>query len=147
VRSYPVRDIARGHRQIDQQMGSSEECCRLSAHLQAGVVNGFSHRSDVFGGISLGRVPEIRVLGGQPERAGSVRSRANQNGRTTWAWPTRPQFKVSYLIILTLEVDRAAAKKSVDNLQRLLEPAQAMVEWVAKGPILRFEPAGAEAKG
>jgi hypothetical protein len=79
VCAHPGRHIA-GFRpwQINQQMGRSEQCCRIAAHLHAGVVHSVPYRRDIRGGARLRGVPLIRVLCGQSERARPVRSATDE---------------------------------------------------------------------
>src|SRR4029077_6198516 len=91
-------------------------------------------------------IPVVGVLRGQSQRARSVGFRAYHDRRSRGPRATAQQLAVSRLVILAFEVDRSLAQQRMNDLKRLLEPRNEVVEWIAKGVEFRLYPTCAESE-
>ena len=81
-------------------------------------------------------------VSGEHPRAG----RADEQRRAAGARGPRQQLRVARGVELALEVDVPVAQQRPDDRERLLEPADAVVEGRAEGGELDRVPAGADAQ-
>ena len=98
-----------------------------------------SHRGEVV--LAVG-VPGVGVAGGETEHA--LTAAADEDGRSLGTRAARAQLAVAGGVVGALEVDVPGAQQGGDDLQRLLEAADAVVVGEAEGGVFGLVPAGAE---
>ena len=91
-----------------------------------------------------GRVPQVGVLHGQAQH--SRPAPGDQDGRTRHAQPAREEHGVIGLVVAPVEVGSPLAEQRQDDVERLLEPTDPVVERDPERVELRLVPSGAEAQ-
>ena len=134
--------LAGGIEQIDLDADDARERRRVTTDVVASIVDPAVerlHRGEVV--LAVG-VPGVGVAGGETEHA--LTAAADEDGWSLGTRAARAELAIAGGVVGALKVDVPGAQQGGNDLQRLLEAADAVVVGVAEGGVFGFVPAGAE---
>ncbi|MFN8539565.1 MAG: hypothetical protein U0232_19055 [Thermomicrobiales bacterium] len=130
--------------EMDVRADGQVEGGGVAPDIAAGGEQALALRPHLGGRIRPDGVVGVRIFRGDPQHP--VAARADPDRRAGGGRAARAQDAVGRLVVAPVEIDRALAQQRGDDLDRLLEPADPMIERVAEHGVLGLPVARAEAE-